>query len=486
MAAVIPKLITPQVEVLRQSGIASKILVPTDPDYAGRQSSYWSLSASTQLSPAAIALPQTAQEVASIVKALVAAGQPFAVRSGGHTNWAGSNNIDGGVTIDLSQISHVRVSEDKATVDIGPGGKWRDVYAQLDTHGLAVAGGREGNVGVAGLILGGGNTFFTARRGFACDNVVEYEVVLASGEVVTASRDGRSDLFVALKGGSSNFGIVTNFRMTAIPCPKIWGGMSFLPKATTPTAIDALVNFTADIAGDDGSNLVCIFTYMPTFKDVVVATLYANVDGVEAPPIYKKWLEIPRVMDMIKMTSIKDMAFEYNIPGGGYVLWFTASFRNDATIVAKSCELHDALVEQLKVIDSEGGFTTQCLFQPLPRLFGQRSAEAGGNVMGVDRQPHDGLLWLATVNMRTVEHEAAARPLVEKWVADTREFAASSMEGGLLPWTYLNYADPTQAVLASYGEENVKKVRDAAAKYDPEGVFQKLCPGGFKISEVKG
>lgn len=154
-------------------------------------------------------------------------------------------------------------------------------------------------------------------------------------------------------------------------------------------------------------------------------------------------------------------------------------------IVAKAAELHEILVQQLKAIDSEGGFTTQCLFQPLPKLFGQRGAETGGNVMGVENQPCDGLLWLATAMMRTAEHEAQARPLMEKWVAEVKDFAATKVEGGLLPWTYLNYADPTQAVLQSYGAENLQRVRDAAAKYDTQQVFQKLCPGGFKIPDVK-
>lgn len=49
---------------------------------------------------------------------------------------------------------------------------------------------------------------------------------------------------------------------------------------------------------------------------------------------------------------------------------------------------------------------------------------------------------------------------------------------------YLNYADKTQDPLSSYGPKNVKKMKDAARKYDPKGVFQKLVPGGFKISAV--
>jgi hypothetical protein len=82
--------------------------------------------------------------------------------------------------------------------------------------------------------------------------------------------------------------------------------------------------------------------------------------------------------------------------------------------------------------------------------------------------------------VRTAEQEAFAYPRVQKWVQEVKAFA-KSIDGGLLEWTYLNYADKSQSPLASYGPENVRKIRDAASKYDPEGLFQTLCPGGFKI-----
>ncbi|UZP34741.1 hypothetical protein NXS19_002557 [Fusarium pseudograminearum] len=104
--------------------------------------------------------------------------------------------------------------------------------------------------------------------------------------------------------------------------------------------------------------------------------------------------------------------------------------------------------------------------------------------MGVERHQHNGILFLASAMVRTPEQEAFARPKVEAWVRELREFAAT-IEGGNLEWTYLNYADKTQNPLGSYGLENIRKMKDAAAKYDPGQVFQKLVPGGFKISDVK-
>lgn len=103
---------------------------------------------------------------------------------------------------------------------------------------------------------------------------------------MTATADEHADLFRALKGGSNNFGIATRFTMTAIECSAVWGGMTIFPKQVIPDAIDAFVAFTDGVRADPASNLVCIFTHMPDFMDVVVVTLYANVDGIEKPPAY--------------------------------------------------------------------------------------------------------------------------------------------------------------------------------------------------------
>jgi FAD/FMN-containing dehydrogenase len=52
-------------------------------------------------------------------------------------------------------------------------------------------------------------------------------------------------------------------------------------------------------------------------------------------------------------------------------------------------------------------------------------------------------------------------------------------------YLYFNYADKAQDPLSNYGAENISKMKAAAKKYDPSGVFQELVPGGFKISNVQ-
>ena len=141
-------------------------------------------------------------------------------------------------------------------------------------------------------------------------------------------------------------------------------------------------------------------------------------------------------------------------------------------------------MDELKELVDDGNFITQCLFQPLPTMYGQRSKEAGGNAIGIEDQPVDGLNVLALVEIKEQKHETVVYPKVKTWLKDLRVFAAT-IENGNLEWEYLSYADGSQNPLASYGRKNVQRMRAASAKYDPGQVFQRLCPGGFKLADVE-
>lgn len=177
-----------QAKPLVAAGLQSRILLPTDAEYTTRNESYWCNNA--KLKPACIVQPRSPSEVAQALTAIVKARQVFAVRAGGHMNWAGSNNITDGVTIDLGFLNSTHYDADTQTARLGPGTKWKHVYAELEKHGRVVVGAREAEVGVGGFLLGGGNTFYTPSHGFACDNVVAYEVVLADGRIITADAEG--------------------------------------------------------------------------------------------------------------------------------------------------------------------------------------------------------------------------------------------------------------------------------------------------------
>jgi len=82
------------------------------------------------------------------------------VKSGGHGAFSGASNIDGGITIDLKHLNQLSISHDQAEITIGTGNIWSDVYDYLDPMGLTVVGGQVSDIGVGGLTLGGGISFF--------------------------------------------------------------------------------------------------------------------------------------------------------------------------------------------------------------------------------------------------------------------------------------------------------------------------------------
>src|SRR5207249_11621215 len=94
------------------------------------------------------------------------------------------------------------------TVTVGPaarvataegGVRWGEVDAATQAHGLAVTGGRVPSTGVGGLTLGSGSGWLERKLGYAVDNMIGAEIVLASGEVVRASESKNPDLFWGLR-----------------------------------------------------------------------------------------------------------------------------------------------------------------------------------------------------------------------------------------------------------------------------------------------
>jgi len=73
-------------------------------------------------------------------------------------------------------------------------------------------------------IFQGGLSFTARKHGWACENIVDYEVVLASGEIVNATSSSNPDLWLAVKGGSNNFGIIMRFHLATYSQGNMLGG----------------------------------------------------------------------------------------------------------------------------------------------------------------------------------------------------------------------------------------------------------------------
>jgi FAD/FMN-containing dehydrogenase len=210
-----------------------ELIRPEDADYDAARAIF---NAMIDRRPALIARARTAEDVAAAVRFATGEGLDLAVRGGGHAV-AGFAMVDGAVVIDLSLMRDVRVDTDAMTITAGGGCRWKDIDPVAFEQGVATPGGTISATGIGGFTTGGGLGFLSKQYGLACDNVIDAEVVLASGEIVHANASSNPDLFWGIRGGGGNFGIVTEFTYRAHPIGPVTFGAFLWPGSD---AVDVL------------------------------------------------------------------------------------------------------------------------------------------------------------------------------------------------------------------------------------------------------
>jgi FAD/FMN-containing dehydrogenase len=141
---------------------------------------------------------------------------PIVARGGGHS-YAG-NSVSTGLVLDLRGLDEVRVDPLTGLVSVGGGTRLGTLYAALQRHNLTFPLGNSDDVAIGGLVLGGGVAAVSRSFGLTCDSLVQTDIVLADGAMLTCSETENTDLFWACRGGGGgNFGVNTSFTFRARP-----------------------------------------------------------------------------------------------------------------------------------------------------------------------------------------------------------------------------------------------------------------------------
>ncbi|KAL4759688.1 FAD-binding oxidoreductase [Aspergillus foveolatus] len=459
---------------LVESKIPGRISYPGSTTYNASVSSYYD-DQERSLRPGCIFRPTNTSEVSQFVKLMTADKRKpqFAVRGGGHTLWTGAANIGPGITVDMRLMDQLELSEDKKIARIGGGAVWDHIYPQLVPHDLTVMGGRIPGIGVGGFATGGGITFSSREHGFSCDNIYGYEVVLGNGQVIYADKRSHPDLWLALKGGSNNFGIITRFDVATIPQGKMW--YNHLHYNYTDSALQAHAEAFSDFMkpeNHDGAAMMGVFLDYLDGNFLLHDALWYTRE-VENPAVYDAFTEIPNLGGVAELNTIDNVVDKFgdDIPAQvGRAFQLTFSFHNpDPTVYMELFKIWETGLS--KIANVEGLFI-EFLTQPHP-------VTNGTNLFGLTPGRTDDVM----VDMTAAYANQADDRLVQSVITDIvdEQRALLKRTGHLMDFIYLNYADISQDVLQSWGADNVAKLRAASDKYDPKGVFQKQVPGGFKI-----
>ncbi|KAG4433869.1 hypothetical protein IFR05_010655 [Cadophora sp. M221] len=325
---------------------------------------------------------------------------------------AGAANTDGGVLISMSAFKEVQVSEDEKSIKAGAGLNWYELYSAIEPHGLIVLGGRLRTIGVSGLTLGGGISYFTSKYGFAMGNALAYEVVTASGAIMTATATSDPELFWVLKGGGNNFGIVTKFTFATYRAPKVSTGFQLHTEEVVDEYITAVANFASyhkEI--DTGAGGI--------FVGVYVKVRTVQIGKVEKPSVFENFTALPSAI-------VSSYA-------AGREIFGTHSMLIDEASIRRMWKMFKAATEKMAHIHE---FYSAFTFQPISRSAVRVAKTNGvGNTWGLDdRKPS--LWWIIFTHWANASDEEEDIA----WQNNIREEVhAANMEAGVgLGFIYMN------------------------------------------------
>lgn len=178
---------------------------------------------------------------------------------------------------------------------LGAGVQGFEAMAAARDAGMVVVGGECPTVGIAGgYTQGGGHSAISTNFGLAADNVLNWEVVTAAGELINANKNENSDLFWALNGGGGGtFGVAVSVTVKAYK-DTVFGGaaLSFFATNNAKAALyDGIQVFHEELSAMVDAGTMVIHYFTTDFFSISPLTAYnktANeVKTILAPFIAK-------------------------------------------------------------------------------------------------------------------------------------------------------------------------------------------------------
>ena len=207
-------------------GFSGRVVAPGDGEYDSARAMWRGLDRR----PATIFQCQDVADIQWVVQYARGSGAPFAVMNTGH-DVAGRTVPEGGVVLSTALLRDIAIDPERRTARVDPGVQWGELVAAAQPYGLATTGAAVASVGVLGFVLHGGLGLLMRRCGAGCDNVLELEMVTADGNLHTVNSERNPDLFWAMRGAGSNFGVVTSLTLRLHEVPRVVAGHIGYPAA---------------------------------------------------------------------------------------------------------------------------------------------------------------------------------------------------------------------------------------------------------------
>ncbi|KAJ7841856.1 glucooligosaccharide oxidase [Mycena leptocephala] len=462
---------------LTADGIAA--VFPEDSTYSAATQAY---NSRFTISPAAVAYPTNAQQVAAAVLAGTTLNMEVVARSGGHSYIAnGLGGTSGSLVVDLSKMKAITVRASNNTAIIETGNRLGDIALALNAAGRAIPHGTYSYVGIGGLSGYGGFGFTSRAWGLTLDTIKSATVVLANGTIAMASSTVNTDLFWAIRGASPSFGIVTSIEVQTFPAPASaivfqygWNSMDI---TTASNAIASFQTFAAsNIPPEFGAELV--FSKGPSSGQVAVEWAGAWYGAASAfnttlAP-YLQTLPTPSWQTISPGSYINSVS----VLSGQPLNTSTAAespdtFYTKSLMTPSGSPMSAAAIKAFVTYMANRGFTSDTAWFVEVELY-------GGSNSAINAVPLDSTAFAKRDTLFTIQLYASSLNSMPPYPADGFTFldgmAASIVSNSPTNWgygTYLNYIDDrlTNASTLYYGS-HYARLQSIKAALDPKNTFR--------------
>jgi FAD binding domain/Berberine and berberine like len=439
--------------------LAGRLVLPSDADWDLARRA-WNLAADQR--PAAVALPESAEDVRKIVEFARVRDLRVAPQGSGH-GAVSLGALHGTILLNTAPMRGVEVDRVAQRARVHAGESWEQVATAAAEHGLAGLAGSSPTVGVIGYSVGGGIGWLARRYGLAANSILAADVVTADGRFVRADREREPDLFWAIRGGGGSFGVVTALEFSLYPVSEVYGGALFWPVARAREILCAWRAWTDGL--QDEITSVARLRRIPlrpeiparlrgrSFAIIEAAVIEAERDAVELlRPLRALGPEID-TFAMRPMTELSPLHMDPRQPmpriGDGCLLADLPTAAVDA-ILATATPRSGSPIASLEVRHLGGALERR---SSLHGALGSLDARFAAYAVGMAATPE--------------EVSAVARQI-------------DSVQDALAPWDagsrYLNFAERSVDPCDFFRAATFARLRGIKARYDPDDLIRSNHP----------
>ena len=420
----------------------------------------WNLAVDQR--PAAVAVPRTAEEVASVVQAAARGGLRVTAQCTGHSA-AAYASLEDVILIKTEHLRGITIDPGASRARVAAGTLSLEVAQAAGEHGLAALVGSSPDVGIVGYSLGGGVSWLGRRYGLAANSVTAVELITADGELIRVDSDHHPDLFWALRGGGGSFGIVTAIEFNLFPLREVYAGTLFFTLARAAEVLSSWRDWTATVPDEVMS--VGRMLQLPPIPDIpeplrgnsyVAIEVIAQLPEHEAVEVLEPLRSLGAKTDTlatIPAAALSHVHMDPDHPVAGI---------GDHTMLG---ELPDQAIEELVITAGENSGSPLVLVDL--RHLGAALAHAphhGGAVAKLE-----GAFALTAIGMALSDEMGAA---VDDHLA--------LLTDALAPWAastqYLNFVERPGDPAACFEPDIYQRLREIKATYDPTDLFRSNHP----------